>query len=404
MKRKLFVPIVITLITILIVGVFLYGLQLYVANRNFDTTDHALKSVIDLQASAVYNGYFAWTALYDAAITGDLLTANTLVQDVKENFPLIDSLEFDQGTPPENKFAVTLDGELLRIEYPIRNDDETETAPNIIAVTVIQVQKLLDVVSPHEFRLDTAHGRRTSYDIPISASLQLFGGWNIAFMVLLTSLIVWFILQRYYHQSDFFLDTRGLESIIYLFEQTEKVSASHSRNVAIFALFVGKQLGFKGKRLKNLYVAALLHDIGKIGVPTSIITKTGKLDSKEFAQMKQHPVISARILRSFKEFEHLSNIVLHHHEREDGSGYPDGLKGREIPLESKIIAVVDVFEALVGERPYRNPIHPSSAFEKMRQMPLDQRIVNVLIGHYGELGTFKPPRWVLSYSPWMFAA
>jgi putative nucleotidyltransferase with HDIG domain len=182
------------------------------------------------------------------------------------------------------------------------------------------------------------------------------------------------------------------------------VSASHSRNVAIFALFVGKKLGFKGKRLKNLYVAALLHDIGKIGVSTSIVTKTGKLDSKEFAQMKQHPVISARILRSFKEFEHLSNIVLHHHEREDGSGYPDGLKGKEIPLESKIIAVVDVFEALVGERPYRNPIHPSSAFEKMKQMPLDQRIVNVLIEHYGELGTFKPPRWVLSYSPWMFAS
>ena len=223
-------------------------------------------------------------------------------------------------------------------------------------------------------------------------------------MAMLTCLIVWLVLQRYYKKSDFFLDTRGLESIIYLFEQTEKVSASHSRNVAIFALFVGKKLGFSGKRLRNLYVAALLHDIGKIGVPTGIITKTGRLDAKEFAQMKQHPVISARILRSFKEFEHLSNIVLHHHEREDGSGYPDGLKGNEIPLESKIIAVVDVFEALVGERPYRNPIHPSSAFEKMKQMPLDQKIVDVLIEHYGELGAFKPPRWVLSYSPWMFAA
>jgi HD-GYP domain len=220
-------------------------------------------------------------------------------------------------------------------------------------------------------------------------------------MALLTGLVVWLILQHYFRRSDFFLDTRGLESIIYLFEQTEKFSASHSRNVAIFALFIGKKLGFRGRRLRNLYIAALLHDIGKIGVPTSIITKTGKLDAKEFAQMKQHPVISARILRGFKGFEHLSTIVLHHHEREDGSGYPDGLKGKAIPLESKIIAVVDVFEALVGERPYRNPIHPSSAFEKLKQMPLDQRIVDILIEHYGELRTFKPPRWVLSYSPWI---
>lgn len=404
MKRKLFVPIIITLVTILVVGVAFYGVQRYVADRNFDTIDHALKSVIDLQASAVYNGYFAWTGLYDLIMEGKLAEANELAQDAKESFPLIDSLEIGQGIPPEENFVITLDGELLRIEYPIRNDDETKTAPNTFAVTVIQAQNLLDIVSPHEFRIDTVHGRKTIYGIPVSPSVPFFSLWNIAFMALLTSLIVWFVLQHYFRKSDFFLDTRGLESIIYLFEQTEKVSASHSRNVAIFALFVGKKLGFKGKRLKNLYVAALLHDIGKIGVSTSIVTKTGKLDSKEFAQMKQHPVISARILRSFKEFEHLSNIVLHHHEREDGSGYPDGLKGKEIPLESKIIAVVDVFEALVGERPYRNPIHPSSAFEKMKQMPLDQRIVNVLIEHYGELGTFKPPRWVLSYSPWMFAS
>ena len=404
MRRKFFIPVIITLATVMVVGLFFYSLQTYIADQNFETTDHALKSVIDLQASAVYNGYFAWTGLYDAVVAGDFSRSEELVNDVKENFPLIDSIDVVRGTPPEDKFLVTLDGELLRIEFPIRNDDETKTAQNIIAVAIIQAQKLLDLLSPHEYRLDVVHGRRTAYGIPIVSNYRLFSPWNLIIMAMVTCLIVWFILQRYYKKSDFFLDTRGLESIIYLFEQTEKVSASHSRNVAIFALFVGKKLGFTGKRLRNLYVAALLHDIGKIGVPTSIITKTGRLDAREFAQMKQHPVISARILRSFKEFEHLSNIVLHHHEREDGSGYPDGLKGNEIPLESKIIAVVDVFEALVGERPYRNPIHPSSAFEKMKQMPLDQKIVDVLIEHYGELGSFKPPRWVLSYSPWMFAA
>ena len=172
----------------------------------------------------------------------------------------------------------------------------------------------------------------------------------------------------------------------------------------MLALFVGKNLGFRGKKLKDLYIAALLHDIGKIGIPNNILTKNGKLDSCEFVQMKQHPAISARILRNFKEYERLSPIVLYHHEREDGSGYPEGLTGKDIPLESKIIAVVDVFEALVGERPYRDPICPLSAFQKMKSMPLDQKIVSLLIDHYGELVSFRPPRWALSYSPWLLAS
>ncbi len=335
---------------------------------------------------------------------GRLSDAYDLVKGITDTFPLIDSVEIDQGSPPSKNYVVTLDGELLRIEYAIRDDDELNTAPDAYAVTIIQVRKILNFIAPNEYRVDPERGYKTAYGIPIARRTSLFNATNVLILSILSILISLLLLQLYYKKSDFFLDTRGLESIIYLFEQTEKASASHSRNVAILALFVGKKLGFSGKRLKNLYVAALLHDIGKIGVPTNIITKTGKLDSREFTQMKQHPVISARILNSFKEFDRLSDIVLHHHEREDGSGYPEGLKGNDIPLESKIIAVVDVFEALVGERPYRNPIHPSSAFEKMKQMPLDQRIVAVLIEHFGELSTFKPPKWVLSYSPWMFAA
>jgi len=403
-KRKLLVPILVVFATILTVASSFYFLNVYIDKKNADTLDHALKSLIDLQASAVYNGYFAWTKIYDLAAQGNLAGAYDLAKDITNVFPLIDSVEIDQGTPPPENYMVTLDGELLRIEYAIRDDDEVNTAPNAYAVTIIQARKLLNFIAPNEYRIDTAKGRKSAYGIPIVEQATLFSATNILIICVISILIIWILLQQYYRKSDFFLDTRGLESIIYLFEQTEKASASHSRNVAILALFVGKLLKFSGKRLKNLYVAALLHDIGKIGVPTNIITKTGKLDSREFTQMKQHPVISARILNSFKEFDRLSDIVLHHHEREDGSGYPEGLKGKDIPLESKIIAVVDVFEALVGERPYRNPIHPSSAFEKMKQMPLDQHIVAILVEHYGELGSFKPPKWVLSYSPWMFSA
>lgn len=404
MKRKLLVPIVVALATVITIASFFYILNIYIDRKNADTLDHALKSLIDLQATAVYNGYFAWTRLYDLAAQGKLSEAYDQAKEITDVFPLIDSIEIDQGAPPPENYVISLDGELLRIEYAIRDDDEKRTAPNAYAMTIIQARKLLNIIAPNEYRIDPIGGQKSAFGIPVATRLTLFNIWNILIISIISILIIWLELQRYYKKTDLFLDTRGLESIIYLFEQTEKASASHSRNVAILALFVGKKLGFSGKRLRNLYVAALLHDIGKIGVPTNIITKTGKLDSREFVQMKQHPVISARILKSFKEFDRLSDIVLHHHEREDGSGYPEGLKGKEIPLESKIIAVVDVFEALIGERPYRNPIHPSSAFEKMKQMPLDQHIVSALVEHYGELGSFKPPRWVLSYSPWMFSA
>ena len=401
MKKKLLMPSIIVLLTVISVAGVFFLMQLYIADRSFDTLDRALKSLIDLQASAAYNGYFAWTKMYDLVMQGNLTEANALADQLPKNFPLVASVEIMQGTPPEENFVVGADGELLRIVYPIRDDDEFHTAPNAVAVTIIQASRLLDIVSPNSYKIDLADGLKTTYGIHVSANLMDISLWNIVVMVLLTVLVASLLIQRYVKKTAFFLDTRGLESIIYLFEQTEKMSASHSRNVAVLALFLGKKLGLRGKRLRNLYVAALLHDIGKIGVPTNVIAKAGRLDSKEYMQIKQHPVISARILRSFKEFERLSPIVLYHHEREDGSGYPESLAGKDIPFESKIIAVVDVFEALVGERPYRNPIHPFSAFEKLKKMPLDQHIVNVLIDNYGELNAFRPPRWVLSYSPWL---
>jgi HD-GYP domain-containing protein (c-di-GMP phosphodiesterase class II) len=188
-----------------------------------------------------------------------------------------------------------------------------------------------------------------------------------------------------------------LESIIFLFEQTEKLSSNHSRRVAALSLFLGEKLGYKGKRLRNLYTAALLHDIGKISVPTAILLKDEALTKQEQQAVMAHPIISARILKNFRELSHLSQIVLYHHERFDGTGYPEGLKGIAIPEESRIIAVVDVYEALVGDRPYRKPLSFLDAFEILRSMPLDQRLVEVLAKEFHTFKDFRAPKWVVSY-------
>ncbi len=391
-------------ITMLLVFGAMTAIRMYTANRNFRIVDSAITSVVDLQATAIYEGYFAWTKMYNLVMGERIVESRALLEPVVSSYELIGTIGIEPGEAPEGNYSVKSDGELLHIVFPIRNDDEDLTVPNWVGIATISCENLIRFMHIENFRLDLNGGKMTGLGIPLSYRLFSFSVWEIIIMASLAILLSALLIQAYFNASSYFVQTRGLESIIYLFEQTEQTSASHSRNVAMLALFVGKKLGMKGKRLKNLYVAALLHDIGKIGIPTQILAKTGKLDPMEFAQMKQHPVISARILRSFKEFEHLSRIVLYHHERVDGYGYPEGLKGNDIPLESRIIAVVDVFEALIGERPYRSPIHPSSAFEKLRKMALDQEIVETLAKYYTELALFKPPRWVLSYSPWIISA
>jgi len=404
MKRKVLVPIVIVVLTSLLVLGGVIGIRIYAGQKNFKIVDQAISSIVDLQATAIYEGYFAWTRMYDLMLEGKIAESNALLMQAASSYALVATIEIAPGEPPPANYLVKSDGELIRIIFPIRNDTEELTIPNWVGIATISSENLIRFMNIENFKLDPVRGEKTALGIPLSYKLFSFMPWDIVTMVALVILLSALFIQAYFNVSSYFVQTRGLESIIYLFEQTERASASHSRNVAMLALYVGKLLGLRGKRLKNLYVAALLHDIGKIGIPTQILAKTGKLDSMEFAQMKQHPVISARILRSFKEFEHLSRIVLYHHERMDGSGYPEGLKGNEIPLESRIIAVVDVFEALIGERPYRSPIHPSSAFEKMKNMKLDQQIVETLAKNHAQLASFKPPRWVLSYSPWIISA
>jgi len=137
-------------------------------------------------------------------------------------------------------------------------------------------------------------------------------------------------------------------------------------------------LGLQRKNLKKLYNAALLHDIGKIGIPESILNKNGKLTSEEFEFVKKHPEIGANVVSKIPQLRDLVPIILYHHERTDGSGYPEGLSKDRIPFLARILAVADVFDALVSDRPYRSGITPDEAIRIMENMALDQDIVKIL--------------------------
>jgi HD-GYP domain-containing protein (c-di-GMP phosphodiesterase class II) len=127
----------------------------------------------------------------------------------------------------------------------------------------------------------------------------------------------------------------------------------HSTRLAEWGLRVGQELGLDDKTLGNLEVAALLHDIGKVGIPDAILRKPTKLDPDEYALIKKHPDYGWAVLRMLPGFEAAALDVLHHHESMDGSGYPAGLRNSEIPIVSRIVCVIDAYDAMVSSRPYR---------------------------------------------------
>jgi putative nucleotidyltransferase with HDIG domain len=138
-------------------------------------------------------------------------------------------------------------------------------------------------------------------------------------------------------------------------------TAGHSQRVTDLASAIGRGMGLTAADLDQLARATLLHDIGKIAVPSSILNKPGPLTAEEFAVMQTHPVVGARILEPIPDYDRLIPVVLQHHERFDGTGYPAGLAGDAISLDARIVAVADVFDALTSERPYRKAMDETEA-------------------------------------------
>jgi HD-GYP domain-containing protein (c-di-GMP phosphodiesterase class II) len=156
----------------------------------------------------------------------------------------------------------------------------------------------------------------------------------------------------------------------------------HSTRLAEWALHVGTELGFDQSALSDLEVAALLHDIGKIGIPDAILNKPAKLTDDEYALMKKHPEYGWAVLRHVPGMERASLMILHHHESFEGRGYPAGLKGEEIPIGSRIVSVIDSFDAMVSNRPYRNGLPVDEAIRRLidcRGTQFDPQVVDAFL-------------------------
>lgn len=139
----------------------------------------------------------------------------------------------------------------------------------------------------------------------------------------------------------------------------------HSTRLAEWGLRVGQELGLDERTLQSLEVAALLHDIGKVGIPDAILRKPTKLDPEEYALIKKHPEYGWAVLRGLPGFESAALDILHHHESVDGSSYPAGLRNSEIPIVSRIVCVIDAYDAMVSSRPYRKGLRFEEAARRL---------------------------------------
>lgn len=164
--------------------------------------------------------------------------------------------------------------------------------------------------------------------------------------------------------QDFFHDI--IECLIAALEAKDVYTCGHSSRVADMSLDLALALEIKGADLENVHIAAHLHDVGKIGISENILTKPGKLLAHEWAQMQRHPVTGYNILRKSKLLYKIAKIVLHHHERWDGTGYPQGLQRNHIPLGSRIIAVADAVDAMTTDRPYRKPLSWEGCYNELQ--------------------------------------
>jgi len=189
-----------------------------------------------------------------------------------------------------------------------------------------------------------------------------------------------------------------LKSFGRILEQRDLETQGHTERVVRLTEFLGRRFGFRGKRLEALRWGAYLHDIGKLAIPDAVLLKPEALDEREWAVMRSHPVVAVRMLEPLGFLPRITlNVVRHHHERWDGRGYPDGLAGEAIPLEARLFAVADVFDALVSRRPYKSAWPLERAAEELGREAgkgLDPRAVRVFLDALEARELPLPPAWV----------
>jgi putative nucleotidyltransferase with HDIG domain len=223
------------------------------------------------------------------------------------------------------------------------------------------------------------------------SALQSIKGW---LFVLATGMVLYWMIGRdmrrlnAVNRSLWRGHSQTLRVLVSAMDIRHKETSDHSDRVMRMAVGLARRAGVSGKELRNLGFGALLHDIGKLAIPDSVLIKPGKLDDEEMVIMRQHTEVGNNLLQQVDFLRDASDIPYNHHERWDGGGYPRRLRGEEIPLAARIFSVVDVWDALITARVYKDAWPEADVLTYLRDAAgsqFDPRLVELFLQHYDEL-------------------
>ena len=294
------------------------------------------------------------------SITGTILIAD----DQASNRELLEELLSDQGfkviTAPDGTSALKelattpVDLVLLDVMMPtlsgfsvcqkIKSNPETELLPVVLITALSDKQDRLEGIKAGADDFLTRPVDRTELLARVRSLLKLKMRTDE--------------LER--AESVLFSLARSIES-------KDPYTHGHCERLAEYAISLGRRLGIPEEQITALRRAGVVHDIGKVAVPDAVLLKPGKLTEEEWAVIRQHPVVGERICAPLKSFRLVLPIIRHHHEKYDSSGYPDGLRGEGIPIAARVLQIVDVFDALTTERPYKKAFSTVEALDTMKQ-------------------------------------
>lgn len=275
--------------------------------------------------------------------------------------------ELEMTVPEEARIDSSWNGEFTQSPGKIKVKGEQETLTIMAAAhSSIKIGFVLytnQLMNSSSFHLTGKFLRN-----PLKNKLFLFAltAFFVVFIIFIISNVVYYLVKK---QRT--IDNEKIESLIKLcarfIDVRDEYTKMHSSHVGIYARKIAEKMGFDEEFQKNIYYMGMMHDVGKVLIPREILCKTSKLDDEEWNEMKKHPLYSAGILEGFTAVPGIKEAALYHHERYDGTGYPTGLREKEIPIQARIICVADSYDAMHTNRSYRSHLSDEVILQELEK-------------------------------------
>ncbi|MEW5766319.1 MAG: HD domain-containing phosphohydrolase [bacterium] len=323
-----------------------------------------LKKLVCFEIGSIF---LAADKQFKFAFTSSISIPQTLILNLKDNLIQIFSRLIEQTIETE---------QILTEPIEVKEAEGTDPRPikSQLTVPLICGEKVIGLLNINSLSEDIFH--RDNLRIMTTFASQVSVALENA--------------RRFREIKEYYTGT--IKALAAEIETRNPYTQRHSERVTEYAVLLAQRLSLSEDRIEEIKTAGLLHDLGKIGISDDILLKPDKLTSDEMDIMKTHPVKSGKIVGSLKFLQSTLPIIVHHHERYDGGGYPDQLAGDNIPLGARILAVADTFDAMTSSRPYRGPMSPEEAKNeiiKQSGRQFDPRVVEVFLKEYPQIKAMK---------------